>query len=387
MNLETILRDWKRQNQKQQSKPELSAKLGKLQKKADGLSYRLMMEYLRDPDKVIASVERDPTAARLCKMLLLLNHEFSLCKDIKLPEQHAQMLHKQSSLNLNQYNEALHSSFFSQLTERIDNCLELIPKKGQPVNATVLGKDGYRRNSKLRSIFSQLYGLASENGLRFSLLTLDFAEKYCAQPIDTKVLESLKKRVNYRISNAVPDGLFAGAFVFELKKSNLHAHALIIHPAECEKDIAKSLRKLALRSPSSVQLKSTHRRLRAASKYEVLYQTRIERDIPSFEVEDLSALTVGIADYLSKRLLKSLGYGGRASRIITLSNSSFPKESFEDYHKAREELLVYIGNILKAHWSRTDQQRVINQIINEPGLFKDIWDVYTAEPEELTNAA
>lgn len=367
--------------------PAISAKLGELQGKADRIGYKLSMAYLKDSERVISSIESDPSVVRLCKMLLALNHEFSLCKNITFHDTYKESLAGALNDSPARYNEAIEGHFTTKLTESIDSCLQLMEKKGQKVHSPVRGVDGRCRNSKLKSIYSLLYGMALEKGLTFSFLTLDFAKHFDIQPISTKVLESLKNSLNYRISKAVPDRRFAGAFVFEVKKRNLHSHALLIHPGCNEGDIKSALKPLSAGLRNSVQLKPFYTPLRMASTVEALNLLKLGHEQSDFNVIDRSAVTAGAADYISKDLGKSLGYRGRASRVITLNKNHLLDADYNVYHKARQELLTYIGKALEPRWKSANKEKVMQALLHEHGILKEVFDLYTFVPNECSSAA
>lgn len=394
MNLETIIQQ-RKQKRNYRSETNLialdsvSGLLSSAQAKSDLKAFKLVQRFHEDPDAVMTALKS--TSANTClKLLLALNNELCIAKDLpgtlSYGEQTAMSTAFKNGCD-EQFKAYIETHLKEHLKNRIDNCLKLTCVGGAPdtVNKPIRCDDGRYRNSRVRSAYNQLYGTALSQGLSLSSMTVHLSPEFDGPRVTNEITQKVKKKLVYRLEREFPDKAFAGMFLFEVSKKNhtFHIHGLIVYPKGGKARVSSALKPISAGKRNSIYLTERHERKRCATLSEVTHQIETNGNIASFELSDCSAITIGAADYLSKDLLKSLGYAGKQSRIASYTTSAVPSISLSQYHKARTALLEYIAITVANEWNMFDQDSILDRLLSEPGALSDIFRIYTTPADEL----
>lgn len=394
MRLQTIIQQRKRELHLR-SVPNLNALdpvsglLSSAQARSDLKAFKLVQRFHADPDAVMTAL-KSTSANTYLKLLLALNNELCIAKDLPCTLSYAEQTAMSTAFKNGcdaQFRAYIESHIKEHLKSRIDNCLKLTIVGGAPeiVNQPIRCLDGFYRNPRVRSAYNQLYGTALSQNLSLSSMTVHLSSEFDGPQVTSEITQKVKKKLVYRLEREFPDKIFAGMFLFEVSKKNntFHIHGLIIYPKGAKARVSSALKPISAGKRNSIRLAERYERKRCATLAEVTHQIESNGNIANFEVEDCSAVTVGAADYLSKDLLKSLGYAGKQSRIASYTTSVAPSISLSQYHKARTTLLEFIATTVANEWNMFDQDLILDRLLGEPGTLNDIFKIYTTPADEL----
>lgn len=352
---------------------EVSRLLGKAQSKADITAFNAVHSYHRSSENVVDKLRKSSVNTCL-KFILSLNNEFSIAKDLFGEELAVDKTHLLSAFRQGYdecYDDWIHKMLREELKSRINNCLLLAASKSaQPVNKAIRCDDGRYRNNKLRSLFNQLYGTAIREDMGFSAFTVKLHDDFSSGSVSAELADQIKRKLVYHLKRLFTVDSFAGAFSFEISKNKEthHIHGLILYPKAGKASVQAALKTIAAEEPSSVCLQTQYKRKRFSSFSEMATQLRGGSENFSLTVDENSAITMGMADYISKDLYKYLGRNGKQSRIVTFSTQSVTAISLSDYHKARTGLLQHLAERVQKHWELFDQDSIVDSLIFEPVL-------------------